>query len=119
MTHRQYRIWHHWIGEQWNNPSRSDHYLMLIALQVLKTPARVWGKEPSHNLEDMRIPFSVTQGSKIVEKPEEAAHGPLVPGSPELRLPRRVRKEDMTRYQSALGRATWMLGLIGQEGEAS
>lgn len=31
MTHRQYLTWQAWLADQWNQPSRSDHYLMRIA----------------------------------------------------------------------------------------
>ena len=34
MTYRQYITWLLWEEEEWNQPSRSDHYLMQIACEV-------------------------------------------------------------------------------------
>lgn len=34
MTHRQYSAWVAWMAAQWNEPDRTDHYLMQIAYQV-------------------------------------------------------------------------------------
>ena len=30
-THREYVTWLAWLDEQWNQPDRTDHYLMQIA----------------------------------------------------------------------------------------
>lgn len=34
ITHRQYEMWQLWLDQQWNKPSRTDHYLMQIAMEV-------------------------------------------------------------------------------------
>jgi len=34
LTHRQYRVWAEWDKLQWNEPSRTDHYLMAVAAEV-------------------------------------------------------------------------------------
>lgn len=34
MTLRQLEAWTEWLEEQWNEPSRTDHYLMQIACEV-------------------------------------------------------------------------------------
>jgi len=33
-TYREYKAWHRWLGEQLNNPSLTDMYLMQIAMRV-------------------------------------------------------------------------------------
>ena len=33
-TNRDYNLWMSYLQEQWNKPSRSDHYLMMIAYYV-------------------------------------------------------------------------------------
>jgi len=33
-TYREYRTWMIWLEEQWNEPSRTDYYLMQIAREV-------------------------------------------------------------------------------------
>ena len=42
-----------WLDQQWNRPSRSDHYLMQIALIV----GRVFGSEKKSDLKDMQLKF--------------------------------------------------------------
>lgn len=34
MTYREFLVWVDWLNEQWNRPSRTDHYLMQIAREV-------------------------------------------------------------------------------------
>lgn len=36
MTHRQYLMWQLWLGQQWNEPDRHDHYSMRIAEELGK-----------------------------------------------------------------------------------
>ena len=31
MTYRQYLVWLAWLKEDWNRPSRTDHYIMQAA----------------------------------------------------------------------------------------
>ena len=54
MTHRQFLLWDLWQREQLNQPSRSDHYLMQIALYILRSNSRRAGKL---KLEDVRLAF--------------------------------------------------------------
>jgi len=55
-----------WMDDQWENPSRSDHYLMRIAQRVQQT----WSKEKI-SLEDQKISFkrkkALTQEEKIAQ----------------------------------------------------
>lgn len=46
MTYRQFSVWQDWLDEQWNSPSRSDHYVM----QLNATVANMFSK----NLLDMK-----------------------------------------------------------------
>jgi len=54
LTHRQYRTLAAWLDEQWNHPTRSDHYLMQIAQEV----RRVLAKDKREiKLEHFKLPF--------------------------------------------------------------
>lgn len=72
-TYRQMLTWMAYLGEEWNQPDRSDHYLMQIAMEV----RRVLHKNPSSvKLDDMKIPFDPvhTKDGKVKRKvatPEE------------------------------------------------
>lgn len=41
-TNRDYNLWMSYLEEQWNKPSRSDHYLMMVAYYI----ANVLAKKP-------------------------------------------------------------------------
>ncbi len=57
-TRRQLRAWLAWVDMGLNRPGRTDAYLMQIAAEIVKTPARVWGKEPKGpNVNDMKLTF--------------------------------------------------------------
>lgn len=84
MTHRQFMAWQWWLAEQWNQPDRSDHYLMQLA-------AAQDAKEGPKHLNDYRLRFSVP--SPAVK--EEPAF--LVDGKPFG--PRRLTKEDVERLE--------------------
>ena len=51
-SHREYLTWMVWLNEEWNNPNRTDHYLMQIA-QLLSDSKKVQG------LNDLKIPFTL------------------------------------------------------------
>jgi hypothetical protein len=34
-THRQYRTWIKWSERQWNEPSRTDHYIMSAIAELM------------------------------------------------------------------------------------
>jgi hypothetical protein len=40
LTHRQYAAWQAWLDEEWNRPSRSDHYQMQTAMVVAQANAK-------------------------------------------------------------------------------
>lgn len=52
MTYLQMLVWLEWLKSEWNEPDRTDHYLMQIAAYV---KASSTGK--SVDLNSMRIPF--------------------------------------------------------------
>ena len=55
LTNREYQVRLAWEREQWNKPSRSDHYSMLIALEILRANV----KDPSSiSLDDMKLKFA-------------------------------------------------------------
>jgi hypothetical protein len=61
VTHRQYCVWQYWLASEWNQPDRSDHYLMQIAFAIL----RVNAKHPSKvRMQDQKIEFVIGGQSK-------------------------------------------------------
>lgn len=70
MTHRQFEAWQWWLREEWNHPSRSDHYLMQIVAELLRIPAKAWGQRPPDiELDDCRITFG--EKRPIVVQPKK------------------------------------------------
>jgi hypothetical protein len=62
-THRQYRTWMVWLENEWNNPSRNDHYLMQIIVEI----RRIFAKNPaSVTMPQAKLKFI----NKDDEKPE-------------------------------------------------
>lgn len=54
MTHRQYLAWREWLAEQWNRPSRTDHYLMQVAAETIRPHLKKGAKT---TLADFRLSF--------------------------------------------------------------
>ena len=54
MTLRQFAVWDAWVAEDFNNPSRTDYYLMGIAANVIR-PHLTEGARVT--LDDFRIKF--------------------------------------------------------------
>ena len=50
MTHRQFEVWQLWLKAEWNQPSRTDHYLMRLA--------QAFGGSEDSTLDDFKIPFA-------------------------------------------------------------
>lgn len=75
MTHRQYLGWLSWLEDEWNNPSRADHYAMQAAAetrrQFRKNPAQV-------KLEDLKIPFRFSKPKPVLREDGEREVIPLV-----------------------------------------
>ena len=74
MTHRQYLLWRVWSQEQWNRPSRSDHYLMAVARELRALPHLVWGEQPPEStLDDLRVSFTFKSKDGSAEDDETEA----------------------------------------------
>jgi hypothetical protein len=59
-----------WLEREWNNPNRSDYYLLLIAQILCSIPAWIWGKDAKlGDLDELKIPFEFKR--KETEDPEE------------------------------------------------
>jgi hypothetical protein len=57
LTHREYRMRLAWIDNQWNSPSRTDHYLMRIC-QLLDALLRKGSRGAKvKNLDGFKISF--------------------------------------------------------------
>ena len=66
ITHREYLTWQKWEAQQWNEPSRSDHYLMRVAQRV----QQVLAKEPNKiTLDHQRVPFRQVKQQAPATKP--------------------------------------------------
>lgn len=89
MTHRQFEAWREWLFEEWNKPSRTDHYLMQITAEVVRTPGRWWGKLPKVKLDDFRIPFVEAKPTKPFVKR---------PGGP----PAPLTKEEVIKFRASM-----------------
>jgi hypothetical protein len=67
ISHREFLLWCDYLDEEWNTPSRSDHYLMQIAQEV----RRVLSKKPN-KIKLKEFLFKFTRSSeKERQKPEE------------------------------------------------
>lgn len=77
MTHRQYLAWQAWLGMEWNRPSRSDHYLMQLALVTMranmKHPGRVQMKHLQLEFKEVTRTASKPEGRLDPRKIEKAA----------------------------------------------
>lgn len=91
MTHRQFAVWLAWLGEEWNHPSRTDHYLMQLDVTV----KRLLAKHPG------RIKFEQSQ----------LKFGPVARRGPQT-------KEQATAISKAawLGRMTMPVTVVDQHG---
>lgn len=58
LTHRQWVAWTERRRRRWNEPDRTDHYLMQIGAEVRATRGMFARNPPSIRLDDLRIPFS-------------------------------------------------------------
>jgi hypothetical protein len=56
MTNSQLQVALQWAEDEWNRPSRTDHYLMRVAAEVARTRA----KNPERvTLDDMKLEWGV------------------------------------------------------------
>lgn len=84
-THRQFMVALQWLRDQWENPDRTDYYLMQIAAEVRRGNA----KNPrSVDANDFKMKFRESGRS------------------------RRYSRRNLTREQAAsISKATWMMRL--------
>lgn len=61
MTHRQYVAWQKWLSSQWNEPSRTDHYLMQVAAESFRPHAR---HPEAVKMDSYRLKFYTTREAK-------------------------------------------------------
>lgn len=58
MTHRQFTAWQEWLKSEWNEPSRTDHYLM----QLNTTLSQVNAKDPKTvKFHESKLKFRITK----------------------------------------------------------
>ena len=76
MSFREYQLWLEYLDEDWNHPSRTDHYLMAIvgALYHTKSNRRLSWKE-------LRIPFRKPSGDLSDEMDWKTARSILMGAS--------------------------------------
>lgn len=67
ITHREILKWESWFSTEWNEPTKSDQYLMQIAAEV----RRVLAKNPSKIKNDhLKIKFVKVEPKKKLTKEE-------------------------------------------------
>lgn len=91
LTHRQFLAWQEWLNLQWNEPDRTDHYLMQVSYDI----RRVNAKNPSRvKYKDTRITFKDTRATAQEQKTNDT-------GEP-------VNEQGLTKEQvSAISKARW------------
>lgn len=67
IPNRECQCWWEKFRQDWNKPSRSDHYLMLIAHRIQYLFSR--SKTPA-SLEEQKIPFEI---KKVQANPKQAS----------------------------------------------
>lgn len=80
-SHRRYVTALAWLNDQWNKPSRSDHYQMQIAREIrmgnVKDPKTV-------EMDHFKIPFTMTSGPITETASNMVSHNmPTSPPTPE------------------------------------
>ena len=70
LTYRQFLTWFEWLEMQWNLPTRTDHYLMQIALLLIQAHS---ADSSSVGLDTLKIKFSEAK-KKTVTAEQRAQH---------------------------------------------
>ena len=94
-THREYTTRLAWMRERWNQPSRTDYYLMQIAQSLERFMEGFRSTNKSHRLEDFKIPFRFESDTK--EQPQES----------------KVLSDEEIKVKAEKSRADWFM-LTGQ-----
>jgi len=96
VTWRQFEVWQAWLDMQWNEPSRSDWYLMRVAANVLRAAGDKDATE-----EKMRLRF-VDHGTASAKE----GKGGVPP-----------TKQQVERWKSNIARDRLMrMGSVGKKG---
>lgn len=67
LSHREYLTWLAWTQDEWNQPNRTDYYLMQLTM-VLK---QKFARNPSiFNLNDQRIEFE-PEAARPINQPAD------------------------------------------------
>ena len=61
VSYPEFRSWQLKFRKDWNKPSRTDHYLMLIAHRILYV---LGGQPKGANLAAQKIPFTFSSGER-------------------------------------------------------
>lgn len=93
VSYKEYRCWIYWLIDEWNRPTRSDHYLMMIGQEVRRVLAK---KKRSIKLEHFRLNWP----NPFKKKPKTLVTQPLS----QAELAKQVWK---TRLESAKGTPPW------------
>lgn len=77
LTHRQFMAWSVWLGREWNNPDRHDHYLMRIVWAVEHVLAK--GNQVV-NLNPYKLKFGDSQpeAQPVENRPVTAEDRPVI-----------------------------------------
>jgi|TARA_R110002096_G_scaffold55026_9_gene141621 hypothetical protein len=68
MSHREYRTRLAWLEDQWEQPSRTDNYLMQIALEVARMMSRNKG---AYNIGQFLLKFGREKKKVVTEQQAE------------------------------------------------
>lgn len=90
MTHKQFEAWQAWLQEEWNKPSRADHYAMRIS-NILA----------DKTLDPIAFEF-VEPVPERDSKPPEGFTG---------YWPKRLSKEDVERAKEKISKGSLLLNL--------
>lgn len=105
-THRQYQGWLQYLDEEWNTPTRSDHYLMQIAAEV----RRVLAKRPrTIRLKDFFLKFTKAKKQEGIEEAEESLPEENVYHDMHDRLPNRdAQRKRKQKAIAARAKSSWL-----------
>lgn len=70
-THRQYLSWSEYLDSLWNEPSRTDHYIMRNTLEIIHSRP----KAKARDLKDMKIKFRERGRDSSREIDPNSEHG--------------------------------------------
>jgi hypothetical protein len=93
VTHWQFIVWQVWLEQEWNKPSRTDHYLM----QLNATVRGLVSKDRT-SLSDLQIKFQLPSDKadeKHKQQSSSSSQEVVLPA--DFWVPKRMTKEDVAR----------------------